>query len=125
METGSPLPTTPAPPRAARSDSTAKIIYILYLIGLVTSGVTTLIGVIMAYVNVGEAPEPVRTHYRVQIRTFWILLLYSALSALLTLVFVGFALLLFVAVWLIVRCVKGLKYLDRGEAYPNAATWLW
>ncbi len=124
MEPGNPLPTTPAPPRAAQSDSTAKIVYILYLVALV-SGVTALIGVIMAYVNVGDAPEPLRTHYRFQIRTFWIAILYCLVSLLLTVVAIGAFLFLLVAVWYIVRCAKGLQHLGRGEPYPNAATWLW
>lgn len=124
MEPGSPLPTTPAPPRAAQSDSTAKIVYVLYLASLVV-GVTSIVGVIIAYVNVGDAPEPLRTHYRFQIRTFWMAVLYGIVGLVLTFVVIGAALFLFVAVWLIVRCVKGLRYLDRGEAYPNAATWLW
>ena len=123
MEPGNPLPTTPAPP-AAQTDSTAKIVYILYLVSLV-SGVTALIGVIMAYVNVGDAPEPLRTHYRFQIRTFWIALLYCVVAGLLTLAVVGAFLFLLVAVWYIVRCAKGLQYLGRGEPYPNAGTWLW
>lgn len=123
MDPGTPLPTTPAPP-AAQSDSTAKIVYILYLVALV-SGVTALIGVIMAYVNVGEAPEPLRTHYRFQIRTFWIALLYCIVSGLLTIVAIGALLFVLVAVWYVVRCAKGLQYLGRGQPYPNAATWLW
>ncbi len=123
MEPGTPLPTTPAPP-AAQSDTTAKIVYILYLVALV-SGVTAIIGVIMAYVNVGAAPEPLRTHYRFQIRTFWIAILYCVLSGILGLVAIGALLLVFVGVWYIVRCAKGLQYLGRGQAYPNAGTWLW
>jgi uncharacterized membrane protein len=123
MEPSTPLPTTPAPP-AAQTDSTAKIVYILYLVALV-SGVTALVGVIMAYVNVGDAPEPLRTHYRFQIRTFWIGCLYALVAALATFAVVGAFLFLLVAVWYVVRCAKGLQYLGRGEPYPNAGTWLW
>ena len=122
-----PLPPPPPPPYAqpARSDSSAKIIYVLYLLSLAL-GVAHLIGVVMAYMNVGDAPEPLRTHYRFQIRTFWIGLLYSVAGAILLIALgVGLLLWLFVAVWLVVRCVKGLKYLDRGEPYANATTWLW
>jgi uncharacterized membrane protein len=89
------------------------------------SGITGVIGVIMAYVNVGDAPEPLRTHYRFQIRTFWIAVLYGLVAALLTLAVVGAFLIPLAAVWFIVRCVKGLKYLGRGEPYPNPGTWLW
>jgi len=116
-------PSAPAPP-AAPSDTSAKVIYILYLLSLVL-GVTALVGVIMAYVNVGDAPEPLKSHYRFQIRTFWIGLLYGCFGLLLTLVAVGVIVLLFFVVWLIVRCVKGLKALDRREPYPNVQTWLW
>jgi uncharacterized membrane protein len=114
-----PLATRPAP-----SDSTAKIVYVLYLVSLAV-GVTSLIGVVMAYVNVGDAPGPLASHYRFQIRTFWIGILYSLVGLLLLLVAVGALVLVFVAVWLIVRCVKGLKYLDRREPYPNVETWFW
>jgi uncharacterized membrane protein len=118
-----PPPSTPAP-QPAQSDTSAKIIYILYLLSLLV-GVTSLVGVIMAYVNIGDAPEPLKSHYRFQIRTFWIGLLYGVIGLVLTFVAVGVLVLLFVAVWLIVRCVKGLKALDRREPYPNVATWFW
>ena len=54
-------------------------------------GVTWLVGLVIAYVYVGDAPEPLKSHYRFQIRTFWIGLLYSGASLLLTLVVVGVA----------------------------------
>jgi uncharacterized membrane protein len=106
------------------SDSTAKIVYVLYLLSLLF-GVTALVGVVIAYVNVGDAPEPLKNHYRFQIRTFWIGLLYACVSALATFFVVGVVLAVLAVVWFIVRCVKGLKYLGRGEPYPNAGTWLW
>jgi uncharacterized membrane protein len=118
-----PLPTSLAP-QARPSATAAKIIYVLYLASFLV-GVTALVGVIMAYVYVGDAPEPLKSHYRFQIRTFWIGMLYSLVGLLLALVVVGVVVWAFVAVWLIVRCVKGLKALDRGEPYPNAETWLW
>jgi uncharacterized membrane protein len=121
-----PLP--PVPPPAAQPvarDSTAKIVYVLYLVSLAV-GVTLLVGLVMAYVNVGGAPEPARTHYRFQIRTFWIGALYALVGfVLMPLLGLGALVFLFAAVWLVVRCVKGLKYLDRREPYPNAPTWLW
>lgn len=121
-----PPTTTPPPPYAqpVQSDTTAKIVYILYLATFL-SGVTALIGVVMAYVNVGDAPEPLRSHYRFQIRTFWIALLYCVIGSILALVGIGFLILLFVAIWAIVRCVKGLQYVSRHEPYPNVTTWLW
>ncbi|AOU98407.1 hypothetical protein BI364_10950 [Acidihalobacter yilgarnensis] len=101
---------------------TAKIIYILYLIGLVL-GITGLIGVVMAYVNKGDAPEWLATHYRFQIRTFWIGSLYLVIGGLLSLVIIGYLILLFWAIWLIVRCVKGMKALEQQVAPANPGGW--
>ncbi len=103
---------------------TANAIYILYLIGLVF-GITALVGLVMAYVNRGDAPEWLKTHYRFQIRTFWIGFLYIAVSVLTLIALVGFALGLLTIIWIIVRCAKGMQALARGEAYPDPATWLW
>lgn len=103
---------------------TARIVYILYLASLVF-GVTGFIGVIMAYVNRADAPEWVQTHYRMQIRTFWIGMLYGVISLVTMMIFVGFLLAVLTVIWWIVRCAKGLKLLGQGMAYDNPATWLW
>ena len=118
-----PLSTQPA--LVPDTGSTAKIVYILYLASIIFFGVTSLVGVIMAYVNKDQAPEWVQSHYRFQIRTFWIGLLYGFIGALLCLVAIGFFVLLFVAVWLILRCVKGLMMLEKQQPVANAGTWFW
>ena len=100
----------------------AKIIYVLYLIGLLT-GITLLIGVVMAYIYKDDAPDWLRTHYEAQIRIFWIGLLYSVIAGILIAVLIGILLFFAIAVWWIVRCVKGLKYLDQRAAYPNYQSW--
>jgi uncharacterized membrane protein len=107
----------------ATSEKNAKIIYYLYLVSLVI-GVTSIVGVVMAYINKNEAEDWVKTHYRFQIRTFWIGFLYSIISGLLVVVFIGYLLLVLVIVWFIIRCVKGLSYLDKKQPYPNPETWL-
>ena len=106
----------------AVSTDSARIIYILYLVGLVV-GLTAIVGVIMAYINHDEAPDWLKTHYRFQIRTFWMSLLYGAISMVLCAVLIGFLLFVVLAVWLIVRCVKGLKYLDQRQTYPDYQSW--
>jgi uncharacterized membrane protein len=107
----------------AASTDTAKIIYILYLVGLAT-GITALVGVVLAYVKRDEAPEWLRTHYRFQIRTFWIGLLYCVLGGILSMVLIGFLVLLFWAIWLIIRVIKGFKHLELRESVPNYETWM-
>ena len=107
-------------PKAA---STANLVYILYLVGLII-GITPLVGVIMAYLNQKEAPDWVKSHYQLQIRTFWIGLLIAIIGAVTMFVLIGFIILLLFAIWWIVRCVKGMQYLGRQQPYPNPTTWL-
>ncbi|PMR77831.1 hypothetical protein C1H69_01275 [Billgrantia endophytica] len=106
-------------------DTTVPIVvYTLYLAGVVTGGLTALIGVVIAYVYRGKGPYWLDEHYRYQIRTFWLALLYFAVSGLLTLVMIGFVTWLLAVVWLVVRCVKGLKGLQEKRVPDNVETWL-
>ena len=101
---------------------TASLVYILYLVGLIV-GITQLIGLIVAYVNRSDAPGWVASHYRLQIRTFWIGWLYAVIAAFFCLLVIGWALIPVLLVWYIVRMVKGMKYLACGAPYPNPASW--
>lgn len=109
--------------QGSSGEGTAKIVYILYLIGIVF-GITGIIGVVIAYVNKGDAPEWLKSHYQFQIRTFWIGALYIVIGAILSMAIIGYLLLLFWVVWLIVRCVKGIKALDAKQAHPDPSGWL-
>lgn len=101
----------------------ALVIYILYLVGLVF-GITFLVGVIMAYVNRGDAPDWLESHYTFQIRTFWIGLLLTVIGTLLALVVIGYLVLLFAVIWLIIRCAKGISLLNRRRQVFHAETWM-
>jgi uncharacterized membrane protein len=48
---------------------------------------------------------------------------FSVLGLVLTLVVVGWLVVLATAVWLILRCAKGLTWLDRNEPVPDPMTW--
>src|SRR5215475_1351101 len=74
-----PVPTGVVAAPSPDQGKTATIIYILYLAGFI-NGITVIIGLVMAYVNLEGAPEWVQTHYRVQIRTFWVGLLIACRS---------------------------------------------
>lgn len=100
----------------------ANLIYILYLVACVL-GVTALIGVVMAYMGKDEAPDWLKTHYHNQINIFWKGLLYSLIGAVLAIVLIGFLILLATFIWYIVRIVKGMQALSKGEAYPNPSGW--
>lgn len=113
----------PVVPTPKNVTGMANAVYILYLVSL-AFGITSLVGVIMAYVSRGDAPEWLASHYRFQIRTFWIGMLYGIIGLILAYVVIGWLVLLFTLVWFVVRCVKGLKYLNNGQAHPNPAGWM-
>lgn len=110
--------------RMPSEGETAQIVYILYLASLAV-GITAIIGLVIAYLNRAEAPQWLKTHYRFQIRTFWIGLLFGFINLLTAFILIGLLGFLLLLIWWIVRCVKGLKYLAQGQPYENAATWLW
>ena len=104
-------------------ENQAKAIYALYAVSVVF-GVTAVVGVVLAYLARDDAPNWLASHYRFQIRTFWLLLLFAAIGVLLTMVLIGIFVLIATAVWLIVRCLKGWRHLDRREPVENVETWL-
>ena len=110
--------------KAKGASKMAQIAYILYLASIVF-GVTGLIGLIMAYVNKGDSPDWVQTHYRFQIRTFWIGFLIAVIGGITSAIFIGFLILLGLLIWYVMRCVKGMKYLSKNEPIPKPATWTW
>lgn len=109
--------------RKESSEGMAKIVYILYLASILI-GLTSIIGVVIAYINKDEAPEWLKSHYQFQIRTFWIAFLYVCIGVITTFILIGGLILLLTLIWFIIRCVKGLQALDKKEAYPNPTTWM-
>jgi uncharacterized membrane protein len=109
--------------QTANTASSAKVIYILLIISPIV-GLTGIIALIMAYVLKDEAPQWLQTHYRFQIRTFWIGLLYATIGVFTYGIVLGYFILLFTLVWLIIRCAKGLKQLDNQQPVNNLESWL-
>ncbi len=120
------LPPTPSPVSSVFSDERqmAMIIYILFLVGFPTLHVATIVGLVLAYVNRDGAPEWLRSHYTLQIRTFWIGLLYAGIASVCVFILVGVPMLLAVAVWYVVRCALGVSRLLKHEAYPTPQSWV-
>ncbi|WP_294947159.1 hypothetical protein [Sulfurivirga sp.] len=109
---------TPAPATQSVSEdslSWARIIYFLYLGGLVV-GISALVGIVMAYVKRKEAAGTwLESHYRFQIATFWYGLLYMVVGAITSAFIIGWFVILWWLIWLIVRCVRGLDKLGKQE----------
>jgi uncharacterized membrane protein len=113
------------------------VAYGLYLLGL-ANGITIFIGLVVAYANRATASPRMATHYEFLIRTFWMaigwFLAGIALIVIgipLTLVLIGVPMWLLggficgaVGIWFAIRCILGVVYLARGDAYPRPMTWL-
>lgn len=118
---------------AAREDTTMGIVcYALYLAAFLT-GITAVIGLIIAYAQQSVAGPVMRTHYTFLIRTFWIGLVLmvatcvvAAIGAVLSVVLIGIPILFLAGlmgtmatIWFAVRCIIGLVNVARGDAYPR------
>jgi len=118
---------------AASEDKTMPAVcYALYLLAFAT-GITAVIGVVIAYAQRPTAGPAMQSHYTFLIRTFWITLVLMVaggvlfgVGALLSIILIGFPIM--GVAWLImggagilygVRAVVGLVFLSRGEAYPR------
>jgi uncharacterized membrane protein len=113
------------------------IVYALYLLTFAT-GVTLIVGLILAYAQQGPASARMRSHYTFLIRTFWMALALCVAAGLLfivglplSFVLVGIPLVVLagaiwalVGVWFAIRCIVGVIYLARNEPYPRPYTWL-
>ena len=113
------------------------VVYALYLLGLI-NGLTVLIGLVVAYANRDRAGPAMESHYLFQIRTFWIAIAWWIIALVLFLwgiplavILVGIPLLVagglilaMTHIWFALRCILGLIYVSRGEAYPRPRSWL-
>ncbi|MBV7255792.1 hypothetical protein KCG44_03215 [Pacificimonas sp. WHA3] len=99
---------------------------IAMLAGVVTGGLTTLVGGILAYVFKGEVEKGSweETHYRYHIRTFWGSVIGVVVSTILTIVLIGFLMFALLAVWLVVRCVLALIKAGERKPMPSPDSWL-
>jgi uncharacterized membrane protein len=118
---------------SATEDRTMPAVcYALYLLAFAT-GLTAIIGLIIAYAQQGSAGPVMRTHYTFLIRTFWIGLIAMiaagvafGVGAILSVILIGIPIMALAGlvcavagIWYGVRCIVGLVYLSRGDAYPR------
>ena len=87
------------------------LIYALFAVGLLSGGffgVATIAALVLAYLKRGDAVGTVYAgHMDWIIRTFWWGLLWLALSAVATLVFIGWATGLVAVIWMVYRVARG------------------
>jgi uncharacterized membrane protein len=99
-----------------RAAAITAVVYGLQAAALI-SGITLLIAVVINYVKRDDLRGTwLESHCRWQLRTFWFMLLWIALGAILLAFFVGFIVLTAALVWYIYRIAKG--WLDLIERKP-------
>ncbi|MFT4057794.1 MAG: hypothetical protein QM681_25060 [Novosphingobium sp.] len=122
-----PKPQNAAPgstPTSGFDFNQPTIINLLYLASYVT-GVTGIVGVILAYAWRGDAKAAWEaSHYEYAIRTFWLFFLGMVVGTILTLVLIGIPILIAVSVLVIVRCVMSILNAQKQMPMPNPGSWL-
>jgi uncharacterized membrane protein len=110
-------------PQSVSNTTVAVIVYALYFVAYFI-GVSAIVGVIIAHVQSGLADPFLQSHYRFQIRTFWVGLLYLVVGGLLSIIIVGWFVLLWWFIWSLVRNIKGILALNEGRPIANPTSWL-
>lgn len=94
----------------------AVLVYILQALSFFVGGITGLAGVIINYVKLdGVRNTWIEPHFRWQIRTFWIGLLWTVVGIVTTPLIIGWFVLLGISIWIIYRIVKGALALNDGK----------
>lgn len=85
-------------------------------------GITALIAIIINYVKIGDLSGTfLESHFRWQIRTFWIGLAGSLIGTLTAPLMIGWPILAVTAIWVIYRIVRGfLRLGDNKGMYDSA-----
>ncbi|AZT39745.1 hypothetical protein ELZ88_24830 (plasmid) [Salmonella enterica subsp. enterica serovar Karamoja] len=95
--------------------SMIKIIYVLFCIGYFTGGLTSFVGVILAYMNRGNATEFEKSHFNYLIKLFWISFVAVVLSAITWVILIGIAIAFIWFVWSLIKIIKGVSRLGEGK----------
>ena len=106
-------------PIARRSEPARNLAVVVYVLqGLFFfAGITPLVGVIINYVKLDDVTGTwIEPHFRWQIRTFWIGLLWMVIGTLTAPLIIGWFILLGIAIWFIYRIVKGALALNDGKS---------
>jgi uncharacterized membrane protein len=138
-----PLYSEPLPMRSPLEDmlndkTYVVAIYILYLLGFFTGGVTAVIGLVMAYLLKGAAGPRAFSHYVFAIRTFWLTLVWALIGSvvlgvgcLLAAILIGIPILVvagigfcILPIWFTVRCVLGLIAALDDRPYERPRAWM-
>jgi len=113
-----PAGAVPAPGEKERGLKTmALVVYGLYMLSCFV-GFSGIIGIIVAHLKKGDAEGTfLDSHFSNQIRTFWIAFGLVVVGAILSIVVVGWFVMIGAGIWFLYRTIKGLIRLSDNRAY--------
>ncbi|MEP2735547.1 MAG: DUF4870 domain-containing protein [Erythrobacter sp.] len=124
-DTPTPKPSGSPTPSAGGFDANRPTIISLLYLGSFITGISGLVGIVLAHVWSGEEQEPwLASHYTYLIRTFWIGFVASIIGVVLSIVLIGIPLLMATAVWVGVRSIMSLIKAQKQEPMPDPETFL-
>lgn len=108
-------------PRAVDQDNgriMAIVAYVLFLIGWPTLHLSTIGGVILAYVEKDDYRGTVwETHFEAMIYTFWVSLVIGVIAVPLCFVLVGVPIMIGLVIWFLYRIIRGLVRAIESKPY--------
>ena len=107
--------TQPVDIRLHSQVSTIKILYILFVVGYFTGGLTSLIAVVMAYMNRGGSTDFERAHFDYLIKIFWISFVTMIVALITWVMLIGMVIALAWFVWSLIKIIKGVSRLGEGK----------
>lgn len=120
-----PAPQNSGPPSTGGFDANRPTIISLLFLGSFVTGITGLVGIVLAHVWQGEGNDPwMRSHFSYLIRTFWIGFAASVVAFFLSFILIGFLLFPLIAVWVGVRSVLSMVKAQKQEPMPDPETLL-
>jgi len=103
----------------------ATIVWVLYIASYFTVMLTSIAGLIIAYVKRDDlVGTPYASHMTSAIRTFWISLIVGAIGFVLCFILIGFLVIGLLALWNLFRVIRGMVYALDGKPIADPAGWL-
>lgn len=91
----------------------SMVVYALFAAGLFVGGLSTIVGLIMAYIKRREMDGTIYAQHMGQlIRTFWISLALGILGFITVFIYIGPVILFCTGIWYIYRIVRGFIWMN-------------
>ena len=106
-------------PMSRQSDNTITLVaYVLHLVGAI-AGITSIVGLVLNYMNADRYDETLASHHRWMIRSFWWALLWLVIGIVTWWLVIGWVICFVTWVWYVYRHIRGLVALVNGEPLPR------